>query len=348
MPAESGIRYVTTSDGQPVAYLTLGEGRPLVIPPTGPWATIDVERNVPPWWAWYSALASHFTVVRYDGRGTGYSGNEPDFTLESRTRDLAAVVDTLELDSFSLLAMQTAGPQSIAYTVANPGRVERLVLWCTTDRGVDAFGSERAQMFLHLMSRDPAFAAQVITRERFGWQQEEIASKVALLIQETINGKLAKHFMETGIVDDVSDILPDVSAPTLVIHRRALSYPSIQVARRIAAGIPAAQLVEISGSSVAPFVDGDEAEAALQSFLGYRSHSAITHQPRTQQTEQLTAREIEVLRHIADGASNQEIADALFIGVGTVKTHINSLLSKLGAANRTRAVSIARELGLLS
>jgi LuxR family maltose regulon positive regulatory protein len=58
--------------------------------------------------------------------------------------------------------------------------------------------------------------------------------------------------------------------------------------------------------------------------------------------EQLSERELEVLRLIADGASNQAIAAALVISIGTVKSHINHILGKLAACNRTQAVSRAR------
>jgi LuxR family maltose regulon positive regulatory protein len=62
--------------------------------------------------------------------------------------------------------------------------------------------------------------------------------------------------------------------------------------------------------------------------------------------EQLSERELEVLRLIACGATNQEIAAQLVITVGTVKSHINHILRKLDAHNRTEAVARARGLGL--
>lgn len=64
-------------------------------------------------------------------------------------------------------------------------------------------------------------------------------------------------------------------------------------------------------------------------------------------TDALTERELEVLRLIADGLSNYEIAVRLFLGVSTVKTHINRIFSKLCVKNRTQAVARARELRLL-
>jgi LuxR family maltose regulon positive regulatory protein len=63
--------------------------------------------------------------------------------------------------------------------------------------------------------------------------------------------------------------------------------------------------------------------------------------------EPLSGRELEVLRLMARGATNQEIAEQLVITVGTVKSHINHILGKLNAHNRTEAVARARELGLL-
>jgi two-component system NarL family response regulator len=62
---------------------------------------------------------------------------------------------------------------------------------------------------------------------------------------------------------------------------------------------------------------------------------------------ELTPRETEVLRLIADCKPNKGIAAALFITEGTVKTHINSLLRKLDAADRTQAVTIALKRGIL-
>jgi LuxR family maltose regulon positive regulatory protein len=63
--------------------------------------------------------------------------------------------------------------------------------------------------------------------------------------------------------------------------------------------------------------------------------------------EPLSERELEVLRLIADGLSNHEIAARLVIGLGTVKTHINNIFGKLAVKNRTQAVARARELNLL-
>ncbi|VVJ25197.1 Two-component transcriptional response regulator [Amycolatopsis camponoti] len=61
----------------------------------------------------------------------------------------------------------------------------------------------------------------------------------------------------------------------------------------------------------------------------------------------LSEREREVVRLLADGRSNREIAASLFLAEGTVKNHVTNLLGKLGARDRTQAALRARDLGLL-
>ncbi len=73
--------------------------------------------------------------------------------------------------------------------------------------------------------------------------------------------------------------------------------------------------------------------------------SAFSPQPLI---EPLSDRELEVLRLIVEGYSNQEIANRLVVALSTVKTHINNLYGKLGVQSRTQAVARARALGLLS
>jgi len=63
--------------------------------------------------------------------------------------------------------------------------------------------------------------------------------------------------------------------------------------------------------------------------------------------EDLTSREVEVLRRVAEGNRNRDIAEILFISEETVKVHIKHIMDKLGAKDRTQAISIAARRGII-
>ena len=75
-----------------------------------------------------------------------------------------------------------------------------------------------------------------------------------------------------------------------------------------------------------------------------RARGQLTELPPTE--DPLTEREIDVLRLVAQGLTNQEIAETLVIGVGTVRTHVSTILAKLHLANRTQAALFALREGL--
>ena len=74
--------------------------------------------------------------------------------------------------------------------------------------------------------------------------------------------------------------------------------------------------------------------------------SRLSTRPAASPGPLLSDREGEVLRLLARGASNKEIARALFVAEGTVKNHITNIFAKLGVSDRTQAALKARDLGL--
>ena len=81
----------------------------------------------------------------------------------------------------------------------------------------------------------------------------------------------------------------------------------------------------------------------LQHLAGLREHLNIGNDVCVP----LSDREHGVLELIAEGHSNQAVADKLFISLNTVKTHARKINTKLGVKNRTQAIAKARELGIL-
>jgi NarL family two-component system response regulator LiaR len=79
-----------------------------------------------------------------------------------------------------------------------------------------------------------------------------------------------------------------------------------------------------------------------------REISAPPQQPAQNEVDPLTAREVEVLKLVAEGKSNQQIAEELVISEGTVRSHVSNILSKLHLASRTQATLYALRTGLTS
>ena len=102
--------------------------------------------------------------------------------------------------------------------------------------------------------------------------------------------------------------------------------------------VDAVKTVAAGGSLVAPVVT-----QRLLSGLE-RMHNEFTSLDRP---DPLTERETEILRLMAGGYSNKEIANSLGVAEGTVKNHVSNILSKLGVRDRTRAVLKAFELGIV-
>ena len=97
-------------------------------------------------------------------------------------------------------------------------------------------------------------------------------------------------------------------------------------------------------------MDTDELTEAIRSVYAGKSRiPAVVAEKLAERMSgpALTARELDVLKLIVAGCSNKEIASRLFISEATVKTHINSLLSKLGVTDRTQAATTALQRGIV-
>jgi DNA-binding NarL/FixJ family response regulator len=86
--------------------------------------------------------------------------------------------------------------------------------------------------------------------------------------------------------------------------------------------------------------------ALLQPVIASKLLRQVSREPQPD-SDMLTERELDVLRLLAQGQTNKEIAAALVISERTVKFHVSAILSKLGAGNRTEAVTLAAQQGLI-
>ena len=274
---EPRIQYAKTADGVSIAFWTLGEGMPFVLPPA-----MGGPNHVNLWWQWpeYRAfserLAQKRRLVGYDLRGYGLSDRAvTDFSLDARVADLEAVADRLELDRFILWGPLDSGPVAIAYATRHPERVSHLVLWCAWARYGDVFSASQYEAIRSLRDRDWSLFQETMAHAMVGWSESEAGSRVASLLREQTTPEVGRVAIQATREFDVTALLPHVRSPTLVLHRREYPLVGVDIARGLASRIPDARLVLLEGASVLPFVGDVEAWfRAIDEFLGVGEETA--------------------------------------------------------------------------
>ncbi|HWC29740.1 MAG TPA: alpha/beta fold hydrolase [Dehalococcoidia bacterium] len=332
------VQYVHTSDGYSIAYAVRGQGRPLVWMPHL-YSHIEIYWKQPTFIrAWLETLAGRFQLIQYDGRGQGMSsrGLTKEHTLTDRVLDLEAVIERLQLRSFTLMAVGSSGHVALHYAAANPQRVDALILeacpvqgWTYSMSLNDQLASQDWDGFIRLI------AAQ--------GQPADVPGSVARL-KQTVTQEDHLALMRAYAASDVSGLLPSVNVPTLVIHPRDYFSLAPEEAMKLASGLPNARMAMTDGVT-AP---GDPAQgiAAIEEFL-----ASLGPEPDARGADEargsLSSREVEVLRLVATGKSNQQIADELVISLNTVRRHVSNVFDKTGVANRAQAALYARDHGLI-
>jgi len=156
------------------------------------------------------------------------------------------------------------------------------------------------------------------------------------------SAEAAAVFLELDLGADVRSVLPDVEVPVLVLHRRGDRTVPIGRGRELAALLPNARFVPLTGDSHLPWCDDQrELHRALAGFL----HSGDVAE--RDDDSPLTERETEVLRFVATGMSNREIAGTLILSEHTVHRHMANILRKLAQSTRAGAAAHAARHNLI-
>jgi pimeloyl-ACP methyl ester carboxylesterase/DNA-binding CsgD family transcriptional regulator len=351
--AAQRIRYLRTTDGVQLAWAEAGTKGPVLVKAAN-WLThLEYEWESPVWRHWIRFFAEHCRFVRYDERGCGMSDRSVgDLTFERWVEDLEAVVDVAGIDEpFTLLGISQGASVCLAYATRHPERVSRLLLYGGYARGWsrrgDAAGEREYQAITELVrsgwGRDnPAFR-QVFTSRFIPGASSEQIEWFNELCRKTASPEVAAFLLEMRSHIDVSQLLGEVQAPTLVIHSRDDVVVPIAEGRFLATGIPGAQFVELDSANHI-LLEGEPAwarfrQAALE-FMGVAA--AAGEDPAF---GSLSPREREVLALITEGLGNAEIGERLSISGKTVRNHVSSVFDKLGVWTRAQAIVFARDRG---
>src|SRR3954471_1963614 len=307
------VGYCTGPGGVRIAYATIGAGRALVVPPA--WIShLDLLWEDAAYRAFFTPLAGLRSVLQYDRPGGGLSGPAPGPAgpgepagLDADVAVLEAVADQLGLDTVDLLGISLAAPVSVAFAARFPQRVGRLVLYGGyADGGQIATPAVRGAL-LDMIRAHWGLGSQVLGGVFLPDGSAQTKDHFARLQREASSAEAAADLLAQCYEIDVTGLLAQVAAPTLVVHRRGDRAIPYWAGRELAAGIPGARLVSLTGRSHFPFV-GDAAAVvrAILEFLG-DGPAGPTGPPEGGRPDALTARQLQVAALVAAGMTNKQI-----------------------------------------
>lgn len=344
---EQQIRFCTAPDGVRLAYAVRGRGPPIVRVAT--WLThLDVDGESPVWRHWVDELADGHALVRYDERGCGLSDRDVgDLSVDTWVADLEAVIEAAGLDRFALLGISQGAAIAVVYASRHPDRLTHLALYGGYARGrkVRGGGAGRDEValisairagwddpnptFRHLFST--LFLPQG-TDEQMSWYDE-------LQRRSTSATTAARLYDARGDIDIV-EVAPHVTTPTLVAHARDDRLVPADEGRLLGSLIPGARLLLLESANHILLAD----EPAWPAFVSeLRAFLGTAQTPAGPSIDALSAREVDVLALVAEGLTNEEIAERLFLSIRTVERHLSNIYGKLALSGKAaRAAAAAR------
>jgi class 3 adenylate cyclase len=253
-----------------IAYQVVGEGpTDLVIFPF--LSNIWSLWHLPAFGDFGYRVARGRRLIVVNPRGVGLSDRPRGFTVESRMDDLLAVMEAIGSERVALLGISEAAATCAVFAASYPERVDRLVLYTPYARGAqdeeerrraleglrayrDRWGS-RDVLLENARRLNPQWADDEEYLEWFVWHHRLTSSPATIV-----------EFRRMQVELDISDVLPAIRVPTLVLSKEQMREESAEVASLI----PGAYHVELPGQGMA-INENDFALEAIEDFLGGES-----------------------------------------------------------------------------
>ena len=281
--------------------------------------------------------------MRYDRLGAGLSDRDlgEPASVDLDTRVLDAVIRAAGGGPVSIFACSCSSIVTARLASQAPQRVERVVFFGSFISRDDLPEVTRRSLVDFVRVNWP-LATQMLAGLILPHASGDEIAALSRHKRRAADAETAAAFLELELFGDARPFIPSVTMPSLVLHRRGDRTVPISRGRELAALLPNARFVALSGDSHLPHVDDQrEVQRALAGFLDDAAPlDANGDSP-------LTRREAEVLRLVAVGLSNREIASSLVLSEHTVHRHVANILTKLTQSSRAAAAAHALRAGYI-
>ncbi len=247
-----------------IAYQVFGEGAVDLVFVPGFVSHIENYWDEPSFARWLRRLGNFSRVIMFDKRGTGLSDQVSELPgMDQRMDDVRAVMDAVGIERAAIFGISEGGSLATLFAATHPERSQALIIyggfaqfssWIPTQEAMESlfqyidksWGSGESWLnFAPTKEGDLAFQQWWGKFERLG------ASPGAVKTLMRMNSQI-----------DITEILPSVNVPTLVIHRKDDTLVRVEAGRLLAERIPGAKYVELSGADHLPFV-GENSDRIL-------------------------------------------------------------------------------------
>ena len=346
---EPELAYARTRDGVSIAWTSSGSGPTVVLLPGVPFSDAVAEWRIPVLRRAFERLAGSVRLIQYDGRGTGHSQRDvTDLSLDAMLLDLEAVLAAAGARRYALIGYYASCLPAIAAAARNRDAVTHLILFGGAVRGWSPMSGSGTQALLSLIERDWDTFVESVTHAWLGWPDPAEAAQAADWFRAATTPAIARAILQATSAMDVTTDAAKVACPTLVLHRSDAPVITLAMSEELVTTIPNASLRLLAGSSATLFFE--ETDTVVDEILTFVTGSTVaasaTGAAKPSAATNLTSRELDVLRLVAGGETNAEIAARLKISINTVERHVTNLYRKIDARGRADAAAYAIRNGL--
>ena len=200
----------------------------------------------------WESIGAGYTAVRYDRLGVGMSDRDlcdEDLTLDSEVALLGAVLDELALQKVVLVTGSSGGCAAVAFAARFPKRVDRLLLYGAYADGSSITSPELREAIIATVRSHWGLGSRVLADMLLGDADSADQERLARHQRAAASPQTAAALLELIYRSDVRAELARVRAPTLVVHRRGDRAIPYHLGRELAAGIPKATLIPLTGTA---------------------------------------------------------------------------------------------------